>query len=372
MNGFYWIYLVMIAFLLGYEYSETKERKRLIYYGACSFLILMYVAQDFSVGVDAAEYMKQWAIIPGLSFRQMLAHKFEIGYVLLCWVLERSFSSDRVLLLALSVIIMVPFCRYYERETDNPMIALMAFVALGMYMHAIVFWRQMAAMAILCYACRFIRERKLLPFLLMVLLAMTFHKVSAVFLVMYFVYRIPITKWLILGCGALAVIFGFFGDTIIDLGIRLAYPHYDTFPRYSTGGETLLALLWIVTLLSYWLLRDRMDEDRVRLPFLMILISGTIQPVCFSFCNFYRVVLVFLIALVPMTAALYEALFRKKEGNRALALLERCAPPLHRWVLRIYDKRWFQAAAQLLLFAILFVWYVNELEGAVYIMAPIV
>ena len=31
-----------------------------------------------------------------------------------------------------------------------------------------------------------------------------------------------------------------------------------------------------------------------------------------------------------------------------------------------------RAAAQLLLFAILFVWYVSELEGAVYIMAPIV
>ena len=28
MNGFYWIYLVMIAFLLGYEFSETGERNR--------------------------------------------------------------------------------------------------------------------------------------------------------------------------------------------------------------------------------------------------------------------------------------------------------------------------------------------------------
>lgn len=372
MNGFYWIYLVMLAFLLGYEYSGTQEQKRLVYYGACGFLVLIFVAQDFSVSIDIAEYMRQWAIIPTLSFPEMLTHKFEIGYVLLCWVLGRVFSSDRVLLLALGVLILVPFCRSFETETENPMIALMAFVALGMYMHAIIFWRQLVAMAILTVSYRFIRERRFVPFLLTVLLAVTFHKVSVVFLALYVIYRVPITKWLLIGCGAFSVILGFFGDAIIEFGIAVLYPRYANFPRLSIGGGTLLALLWTVTLLSYWLLRDRMDEGRVRLPFLMILIAATIQPVCFAFYNFLRVVLFFRIALVPMTAQLYEALFRRKEGNRALALLARHTPTLHRAVLSVYDKKWFQAAAQLILFAILFVWYNSELDGAVYVMAPIV
>lgn len=47
MNGFYWIYLVMIAFLLGYAFTKNKENKRLIYYGAYSFLILIFVVQDY-------------------------------------------------------------------------------------------------------------------------------------------------------------------------------------------------------------------------------------------------------------------------------------------------------------------------------------
>lgn len=316
--------------------------------------------------------MRQWTIIPTLSFREMLVHKFEIGYVLLCWVLERVFSSDRVLLLVLSVLILVPFCKSFEKETENPMIALMAFVALGMYMHAIIFWRQLVAMAILTFSYRFIRERRLVPFLLTVLLAMTFHKVSVVFLALYAIYRVPVTKWLLMGCGVCAVILGFFGDTIIEFGISVFYPRYTNFPRLSIGGGTLLALLWTVTLLSYWLLRDRMDESRIRLPFLMILIAATIQPVCFAFYNFLRVVLFFRIALVPMTAQLYVALFRKKTGNRALALMERYTPALHRLVLRVYDRKWFQIAALLILFTVLFVWYDSELDGAVYVMAPIV
>ena len=372
MNGFYWIYLVMFAFLIAWDFARNQEQRRLIYYGACGFLILIFVAQDFSVSIDIAEYMRQWEIIPTLTLPEMLTHKFEIGYVLLCWVLERVFASDRVLLLALAIMIMMPFSHSFEKETENPMIALMAFLALGMYMHAIIFWRQLVAMAILTFSYRFIRERKFWPFLLTVLIAMTFHKVSVVFVGLYVVYRIPINKWLLLACGACSVVLCIFGKPIIEFGIAVTYPRYTNFPRLSIGGGTLLALLWVVTLLSYWLLHDRLNEDHVRLPFLMVLIAATIQPICFAFYNWLRVVLFFRIALVPMSAQLYVALFQRKKDNHALALLERFAPRLHSVVLSVYDTKWFQIAVQVMMFAVLFVWYVSELEEAVYIMASII
>lgn len=370
MNGFYWIYLVMFGLTLYHHFAKTSEQKRLIYYGACGFLILMFVSQDFSVSIDIAEYMRQYDIIPTLSLGQMLVHKFEIGYVLLCKVLELVFESERVLLLVLSILILVPFCRSFEKENEAPMIALMAFVALGMYLHAIIFWRQLVAMAILTCSFRYIRQRRFWPFLLIVLAAMTFHKVSVVFVVVYFVYNIPISKRLLLLCGSFSVLFWLFGKQIIDFGIAYFYPLYIKFPRLQMGGYTLYAVLWVVTLFSWWLLKDRLTEDRIRLPFLMILIAATIQPVCFDFYNWFRVVLFFRIALVPMTAELYTELFCHKD-NKAMALLQRWTPKLHSRVLSVYDTKWFQAAAQILMFCVLFVWYLTELEDAVYIMAPI-
>lgn len=372
MNGFYWIYLVMLGFLIGYDFCRTGEQKRLTYYAACGFLIVIFVAQDFSVSIDIAEYMEQWRIIPTLTLPEMLTHKFEIGYVLLCRILERLFVSDRVLLLALGLLILLPFARSFERDTEHPMVALMAFVALGMYMHAIIFWRQLVAMAILTVSYRYIQQRRFWPFLATLLAAMAFHKVAIVFLGLYILYRVPIHKWLLLGCGVLSVILGFFGTQIIEFGIAVIYPRYESFPRLVIGGETLLALLWVVTLLSYWMFRDRMEEDAIRLPFLMILIGATLQPICFAFYNWLRIVLFFRIALVPMTAQLYVAMFCRREGNPALRLLERVAPGLHGWVLSVYDRRWFRMGMQLILFAVLFAWYVSELEDAVYVMAPIV
>ena len=371
MNGFYWIYLVMIGFLVGYSLAKTKEQRRSIYYASVVFLLIIFIAQDFSVSIDIAEYMRQYAIIPTLTFGQMLTHKFEIGYVLLCRLLEMTFESDRVLLLAMGVLILLPFGRFYDRESSQPMVALMAFVALGMYMHAIIFWRQLAAMAILTFAIPYIRQRKLLPFLLILLAAMSFHKTAVVFLWIYLIYKIPIGKWLLIGCAGLAVVLGFFGNAIIDLGIALLYPKYALFPRLSIGGYTLLALLWVVTLLSYWVFRQRMDDPRVRIPFLMILTAATIQPVCFAFYNWLRIVLYFRVALAAITAELFVELFQNKE-NVVLALVNKVSPKLHGQIVKLYDTKWFSLAMQLVLFAVLFVWYVSELDGAVYRMAPIV
>ena len=371
MNGFYWIYLVMIAFLLGYAFCSTKESKRLTYYSACGFLILIFVLQDYSVSLDIGEYMRQWEIIPTLSFGEMLVHKFEIGYVLLCRFLEQAFESDRVLLLAMGLLIRIPFYRSYEEETENPMIALMAFLALGMYMHAIIFWRQLAAMAILTFSYRYLREQKLLPFLLVVLAAMTFHKTAVVYVGLYILYRVPINKWLLLVCAACTLVLGLYGRPIIEFGISVIYPRYSHMALERMGGETLLALLWVVVLLSYWLLRDRLTEDRIRIPFLMVLIGAVLQPLCFIFFWWLRIVLFFRVALVPMTVILYEELFCRKD-NRVMALLQRYSPGIHSRILSLYDRKWFPVAAQLLLFAVLFVWYVSELDGAVYRMAPII
>ena len=370
MNGFYWIYLAMAVFLLGHEFSGSKENKRLIYWGACGFLILIFTLQDYSVSIDIAEYMRQWAIIPDLTFPQMLVHKFEIGFVLLCRLLERTFASERVLLLAISILIMLPFCRSFEEETDNPMVALMAFVALGMYMHAIIFWRQLVAMAILTFSFRYIRKRKHIPFLLTVLAAMSFHKVAVVFIPLYLVYSIPINKWLLLAGAGASVFLGLFGKPIIRFGIAVIYPRYLNYPLLTDGGYTLLALLWVITLLSYWLLHHRLEDPSVKIPFLMVLVAAMIQPVCFAFFWWLRVVLFFRIALVPMTAHLYNTLFLDPD-NKAMGLLQHYAPGLHAALVPMYGKRWFRVAAQLILFAVLFVWYESELDGAVYIMAPI-
>lgn len=370
MNGFYWIYIIMFGFLLAYEITKDQNTKRLIYWGAFGFLLLMYVAQDKSVNRDLTEYMIQWDIIPNLSFVEMLQHKFEIGYVLLCRVLESTFLSPRVLLLVLGVITLFPFCWYYEKQTEDPMVALMAFLALGLYTHSLGIIRQLAAMAILTFAIPFIQKRRLVPFLLVVVAATAFHKVAFLFLPVYFLYGIPIKKWLFPVSAGISLCLCLFGPSLIQLCIRLFYPGYQTFPLVSNGGSTLLAMLWMVVCLSYWLLKDHLEQPNVKLSFLTVLLAAVIQPVCFVTYLWHRVVFVYFAMLVPLTCQLYQSLFRDPD-NRLMAWLSVGSPKLHKKIRPWYGKTWFTVLSLTVLFGVLFVWFASDLEDVVYRMAPI-
>ena len=206
--------------------------------------------------------------------------------------------------------------------------------------------------------------------MLTVLAAMTFHKASAVFVILYVVYNIPVTKWLMLGAAALSLLAGLLCEPIINFILTYVFP-YNPIYHFRDGGETLLIVLWIVAIFAYWLLKDQMEEGKIRLPFLMVLIAAALQPVCFAFYNWLRIVLFFRIALVPLCVQLYMAIFCRREGNRVLALIECRAPRIHDMILRVYDSRGFQAAAQSAMFAVLFLWYLSELDEAVYLMAPL-
>lgn len=371
MNGFYWIYLVMFAFLLAYHFVDSKETKVRLYYAACGFLILMFAMQDYSVSGDNDEYMLQYGIIKDLPVSEFLNHKFELGFVIINKILANTFQSERILFVVMSVLVLVPFCLWMEQECEKPMMALMSFVAVGIYFHAVVLWRQLCAMGILCFSFRYVRERKLVPFLLTVLAAMLFQKAAAVFIPMYIAYAFPVNKLLmrlaVVACIAMAVL----GGPIMRFVNTYIYSYEDYFFGLD-GGFTMLAVLWIFTLMVYWLMGHRLQEPKIKLLFLMMLVSAVIQPVCFTFSNWCRIVLFYRVAMAALIPELYATLFLSRENNKMLTILEKRMPKVYGFVNGNFEKKWFRAAVQIAMFAVLFAWYVSELDGAYYILAPVI
>lgn len=371
MNGFYWIYLVMFAFLLAYHFVDSKETKVRLYYAACGFLILMFAIQDYSVSGDNDEYILQYGIIRDLPVSEFLNHKFELGFVIINKFLANTFQSDRILFVVMSVLVLVPFFLWMEKECENPMLALMSFVAVGIYFHAVVLWRQLCAMGILCFSMQYARERKLGKFLLTVLAAMLFQKAAAVFIVVYIACWFPVNKWVmgaaVAGCVAMAVL----GGPIMRFVNTYIYSYEDYFFGLD-GGFTMLAVLWIFTALVYYFMSHRLQEPKIKLLFMMMLIAAVLQPVCFTFSNWCRIVLFFRLAMVMLIPELYAALFLSRENNKLLAILQKRMPKIYRFVDKHFEKKWFRGLVQAAMFTVLFAWYVSELDGAYYILAPVI
>ena len=125
MNGFYWIYLIVFALFIAYTVSKVPEWKTLVYDIACGVLILLFVIQDASVSFDTAEYMLQYSLVPGMGFAKMLGHEFDIGYNLLCKLLSVLFTGERVLFVAMALLILVPFFIWFRLKENNRPLSLL-------------------------------------------------------------------------------------------------------------------------------------------------------------------------------------------------------------------------------------------------------
>ena len=367
MNGYYWIYIILCVLMVASNFTSSKEKENRLYFLGCTFLIMLFASQDISVGGDNVEYLLQYNLIQDLTFGEMFTHKFEFGYVLLNRLLGVLFEGERILIVAIGLLIMLPFCRWMEKDSPKPIMALMAFLALGIYCHAIGLYRQVCAMAILTFSYQYIKERRFFSFLLVVLIAMTFHRTAAVFLLVYFAYVVPITKPVIGLAVAASLVLGVFGKPVVEfLG---NFTHALPVLEYD-GGITMMIVLWVFVFLVLYFMGHRLEEPNIKLTFLLVLLAAVLQPVSFTFANWARIVMYFRVGMVLLVPELYVSLFERKEDSWLLAVTEKRMPGIHRVVCAVYEKKWFRAVAQLAIFAVLFIWFICDLDGIVYKLAP--
>ena len=369
MNGFYFIYLIVCALTLCSYFTVRKEKQNFVFLIGSFFLVLMFVAQDLESGIDLHNYYHFYQEIIPLDLKGMLHYEtWEFGFVVLNKLAHLMGMGPRMLYILLSLVTLVPLFVWMYQESDDPMLALYVFVALGFYKTSIGILRQWCAIAVLVHSCRFIKEKKLIPFLLMVGLAMLFHRTAGAFAVVYIACLFPVNKYIMMLAVAGSVALAVFGQPVMHfLNLFVRVPAEVAF----NGGITMYVVLWTLTLLVYWLLHDRLNDVKVKVPFMMLLIAAATQSISFTFSNFSRAVQYFSVALTILVPELYTVVFREKEGNPVLKLLEKWMPGAHGAVLKIYDKKWFRAGILVLMFAVLFVWFVSMLNGGYYILAPL-
>lgn len=367
MNGFYLIYLVTGMLTLWGILSRKKEKKNLIFYTGCFFLILMSVCQDFNSGGDGPMYYGFYQEIAEMNVSQMLSFTtWEPAFVFLNKFTHILGMGPRMLYLFVAIIAMVPIFACIYRESKIPAVGLLAFVALGFFRNSMSFYRQACAVGILFLSWRFIRERKLIPFVLTVLLAALFHRTAAAFAVMYFVAMVPVNGYIVLAAAGASAACALLGAPIMGfLNMLLRVPY----ALEARGGLSMYIVLWALVMLLYMLKGKELNDRHLKLPFLMLLLAAAMQSMTFINGTFSRLVWYFSVSLVVLVPELYETVFLQKE-NTVMYFLQKRFPALHGKAEGLYDTKWFSVLGFLLMFAVLFVWFHVTLMGFRYNMAP--
>lgn len=175
--------------MIGHQ-SEVQKRRYLI--ATCFVLFLFVAVRAPSVGSgDGRFYTRNWEAAGRIPFSRisvLFKVDLEKGYLLTVWLLSHVFHDGQWVFVFQGAIMMYAVGRFLEQNCDSPLIGLLAFTSLGLFNFMVQAVRQSIAISICMLSISLIKKRKLLPFLLTIALAGTFHGSAVAFLPIYFFF----------------------------------------------------------------------------------------------------------------------------------------------------------------------------------------
>ena len=226
--------------------SDKKTRRRAFWLLLPFFIMLALKAE--SVGADTDQYTRMFEVTQVDLFDKYY-DRIEGGYRLFLIILTKIFDHPQWQYVVFAVFTFIVFVYFLERNSCKPEWFVLLFLSLNLYAFYMTGIRQAIAMTICLLAYEKIKEKKLIWFLLLVALAMSFHTAAMFFLPAYFIAHLKTTKakiplYIVVFIVAAIYneeLFMFAGDAFeIEYGIE------------ETGnGYVMIGLMFIVTVLSF-------------------------------------------------------------------------------------------------------------------------
>lgn len=258
-----WLYiLIFIAVLLLYNSAKTRAQQQK-YFTFCMVALTLFVGvADMLGGYDRYIYSELFdeaadTIYSGgnLFFtRIFLVYPREIGYWSWNFLVGHITSNRYIFILLTTFLMYFYFWRAIKRQTDNPMFALVIFMALTFFF-SFTYIRQMLAVAIAWQAIPYIQKRNFKMYCLWMLLAFSFHNSALIFFPVYF---LPLRKFDIKYVNAAIIICFILGLSGFSSALFDAYLSVDA-ERVNVENYTIeLGFRWsylIEALFFYYFIR---------------------------------------------------------------------------------------------------------------------
>ncbi len=167
----------------------------------CLILFFFFAMRGEMVGVDTRHYcdvFRQFIDIPIRfvfsapiygSSANTWTFDFEPGYRLLNKLLTYLSDDGQTITITISVLIYTLLYRFVYRGSPNPWLSIWLFVTLGIFQTEMNVSRNAVAIFLCYFALPFIRERRPIAYISMVLLASTIHQTALLFLPVYCLIR---------------------------------------------------------------------------------------------------------------------------------------------------------------------------------------
>ena len=229
------IFLILLVFSV-LEISNIGKGSHKILIQLAWFILVVVAGTRYETGADWNAYALYLEQVPPISAflagGNIGGKGFEFGYFLLCSLLKQFGMGFQWLLFIIALSNVTIITKALKHYTPYVVWGLFVYYALLYVTIEFSLLRQAIAAAICFYSFRYIEEKKLVKYVLLIVLAMSFHRSAIVMLPLYFLLRIRFSNKVLviiagIGClimllqipwikSILTVVAGFLGEEYAD------------------------------------------------------------------------------------------------------------------------------------------------------------
>jgi len=274
---FYLIFFFILFALAVLNLQMHDKLSNQVLGGITALILICIAGLRYETGGDWDNYTELFVSFPSLS--RIIAHPVELtqqhveeGFTLLCAFIKSCGGTVQHLFFVVSAVNITLITCALHKYTKYPVVALFCYYGLLYFQLEMIFIRQATAVAICFFAIQYIRPRKIVPYLLLIALACTFHRVAALMIPLYFLLHYKLPTWVyvsVVGVGALIMflaipwiqtifitVAGWLGDTYADKAVM-----YTQNASYNVNrGVSIGFILNLAILIAVMFFKDKIDE----------------------------------------------------------------------------------------------------------------
>lgn len=333
------IYIILFVLAVGLGLAMLGKNptslKKTIYLAIMFVLLYFTSVLRYGMGNDYFSYIRIFNEISASDWSIVFSGKYEPLYALIAKLIASFTQNPEVMYAVFAALILIPVAFAIKKYSDNVWLSVTVYLCFTFFYTSLSFIRQSLAVSVIILAYGFMKKRKIVPVLILGVVAIMIHYTAAVFIPFYLLTLIkPTKKYLIiyssvsLGTLAACIIMKAAGANPLNLAAQLVsavlgkdYTGYIGTIWFDTGfgAEYLImpAVLLAFVMISYfcgW--RERPEADMLLQATLLNASVWSFIVYAFIVERFSMFIFIFSIFTVPSITSYFTekaALTEKKE-----------------------------------------------------------
>lgn len=259
-------FTISVLTVLGYTMSVKKrENKMIVMYLAVVFLCFTFLASfRYAIGFDYFSYRDIYEMISEWSFSDVLRfYWYEPLFFIICKLFCMLGCSYQVFLLGINIFLFFAVMYFIYHHSKISWISIYLYITLQFFAYNMNLIRQSVAVVFFLFAYPYLKEKKFVPYAIMIIIGGLFHNSLFLMLPFYFLFLKKNTVKYTITLIVIAVL-GYF---LFDVGFKLVLPLFpEKYANYfggyfwsSTKFEYVLPPAFYCLLI--YLFRNRIDDS---------------------------------------------------------------------------------------------------------------